>query len=188
MADDTGTGTSTTTPPPATTTTPPPGGAANGTTGPTTQQDDPTTAGLLADLRSERQKRQKLEADLETERKSRMTAEERVVAEAKAAGRAEAAAEFAAERARLHAMATAAGKVVDPGDAVALLGDLSRFVDKSGDIDAKEIEKAVSQLVKDKPYLAPAGTKPGPLPGGGQAPTTGQSFDSLIRDMANRRR
>jgi hypothetical protein len=50
--------------------------------------------------------------------------------------------------------AQAAGRVTDPDDALALLGDLSRFVGDDGKPDRGAIVAAVDDLVAAKPYLA----------------------------------
>ena len=82
---------------------------------------------------------------------------------------------------RAEVKALAAGKLADPGDAVNLI-DLSEFsVDDDGNVDAKAITSAIDELVQAKPYLAPAGARPAPLPGGGARPTGGNSIDDAIR-------
>lgn len=53
--------------------------------------------------------------------------------------------------------AAAKGKLADPKDALTFL-DLEQFeVDEDGEIDAEEIEEAISGLLKAKPYLAAQG-------------------------------
>ena len=50
--------------------------------------------------------------------------------------------------------ASAAGKLTDPKDALKFL-DLSKFeVDADGNVDSDEIDDAIADLLKDKPYLA----------------------------------
>lgn len=52
--------------------------------------------------------------------------------------------------------ASAAGKLSDPKDALKFL-DLSKFeVDADGNVDSDEIDDAIADLLKDKPYLAVA--------------------------------
>lgn len=52
--------------------------------------------------------------------------------------------------------ASAAGKLADPKDALKFL-DLSKFeVDADGNVDTEEIDDAIADLLKSKPYLAPA--------------------------------
>jgi hypothetical protein len=110
----------------------------------------------------------------------------RAIAEAKAEVRNEVAAAANARLLKSEIRAAAAGVLADPGDAAALLGDLDRFVDKDGEPDAKAIEAAIARLVKDKPYLAAAGSRAGALPGGGARPASGFSMNDEIRQMAGR--
>lgn len=120
-------------------------------------------------------------AELEKLRKSSMTDAEKAIAEAKAAGRQEALAEANDRLVSAEIRSAAAGKLADPGDAVIHLGDLTRFTNVDGDIDARAITSAIDALVKSKPYLAPAGSRPGPLPGGGAKPSSGFSINDDIR-------
>ena len=53
-----------------------------------------------------------------------------------------------------------------------------------GDVDGKAIAKAIDALVKAKPYLAPQGSRPAALPGGGATPPDGFSMDAWLRDQA----
>jgi hypothetical protein len=124
--------------------------------------------------------------ELDKLRKATMSEQEKAVAEAKAAGRQEALAEANSRLLRSEIRAAAAGKLADPGDAAALLGDLDQFLDKSGEPDVKAITSAIDALVKAKPYLAPAGARPGGLPGGGAKPSSGTSINDHIRQMAGR--
>ena len=161
-------------------TTPPPG----------TGEPDPFEglgeAGKRA-LKAERDARQAAEKAAETARneaealrKKHQSAEERALEEAKNAGRAEALAEANSRLVRAEVRTAAAGKLTDPGDAGALLGDLDRFVVK-GEVDTKAIASAIDELVKAKPYLAAAGSKPKALPGGGQEQRGGNSFSDTLR-------
>lgn len=125
-------------------------------------------------------------AELEKLRSASMSDQEKAVAQAKAAGRAEAVQETASRLVRAEVRALAAGKLADPADAIYLLGDLSDYVASDGDVDSKAIAKAIDALVHDKPYLAPQGSSPAPLPGGGATPSNGFSMDSWIRDSARR--
>lgn len=83
---------------------------------------------------------------------------------------------------RAEVKAMAGGKLADPSDAVNLI-DLSQFpVDDDGNVDTKAIASAIDELVKAKPYLAPAGARPAPLPGGGARPTpAGNPIDDALR-------
>lgn len=126
------------------------------------------------------------EAELEKLRKATMSEQEKAVAEARAVGRAEAVAEANDRLLRAEIRATAAGKLADPADAAALLGDLSTFLTADGEPNAKAITSAIDELVKAKPYLAPQGARPWPLPGGGAKPSNGQSINDVIRQRAGR--
>lgn len=110
----------------------------------------------------------------------------RAVAEAKAEVRKEVLAEANARLLKSEIRAAAAGVLADPGDAVNLLGDLERFTDESGEPNEKAIKSAIDKLVRDKPYLAAAGTRTSPLPGGGAKPASGFSMNDEIRQMAGR--
>lgn len=124
-------------------------------------------------------------AELEELRKANMSEQEKAVAEAKEAGKAEALTVANARLLKSEAKAAAGGKLADPSDAPALLGDLDRFL-KDDEIDTKAMASAIDALVKAKPYLAPSG-RPGPLPGGGAKPSAGQSMDDWLRSQASAR-
>lgn len=155
--------------------------------------DDLAEAGRRA-LDAERKARREADkqlkaatAELEKLRQQTMTDTERAIAEAKAQGRQEALIEATGRLVRAEVRAAAGGKLADPDDAAMLLGDLSEFVSSNGDVDSKAISKAIDELVKQKPYLAPQGTKPAPLPGGGATPSNGFDMDGWIRQSAGRR-
>lgn len=93
-------------------------------------------------------------AELEKLRTASMSEQEKAVAEAFGKGKAEAASAIQLERVRDKIEAKAGGKLADPEDAAALLGDLSRFVQDDGTIDTSGIGQAVDNLVKSKPYLS----------------------------------
>lgn len=125
-------------------------------------------------------------AELAKIQKSNMSDQEKAIAEAKAEARKEALGEANSRVLRSEIRAAAGGKLADPSDAPALLGDLSRFLNDDGDIDSKTVSSAIDELVKAKPYLAPAG-RPGRLPGGGAKPSEGVSMDDWLRDQAKGR-
>ncbi|MFI5859158.1 hypothetical protein [Streptomyces parvulus] len=84
--------------------------------------------------------------------------------------RAELAAESNARLIRAEVKAAAAGKLADPADAPKFI-DLAKIkVGEDGDPDAKQIKKAIEDLLKEKPYLAANGTGQGwgDVGGGGQ--------------------
>jgi hypothetical protein len=156
--------------------------------------DDRLGEGGIKALEAEREARRAAEkaardaqAELDKIRKAGMSEQERAVAEAKAAGRNEALAEVTDRLVRSEIRAAAAGKLADPGDAAALLGDLKRFV-KDGDVDDKAIASAIDELVKAKPYLAPAGSRRTPLPSGdtNTSNRTGFDINAEIRRKAGR--
>lgn len=93
-------------------------------------------------------------AELEKLRAASMSEQEKAVAEAFDKGKTEAASAIQIERVRDKIEAKAGGKLADPEDAAALLGDLSRFVQDDGTIDTSGIGKAIDDLVKSKPYLS----------------------------------
>lgn len=126
--------------------------------------------------------------ELDALKKATQTDAEKAIEEAKAAGRSEALAEATSRLVRAEIKAAAGGKAADPGDIPALLGDLTRFADKKGEVDTKAISSAIDDLLKAKPYLAAnaPGTKPGSLPGGGKPPPSGFSINDDIRARAGR--
>ena len=181
-ATDTGTPPPTTgTPPPATGATPPPPAKDP-------KNEDPEglgEAGLKA-LRAERNRadaaeRARLAAEAERDelRAKNQTAEEKAIADAKKEGHAEATLDANRRITRSEIRAAAGGKLQDPEDAAAMLGDLDRFIVK-GEVDSKAITSAIDELVKAKPYLAAAG-KARPLPGGGATQSSGTSFNDTLR-------
>lgn len=180
-----------TTPPPATGATPPP---ATGAATPPPKADPPKNedpeglgeAGLRA-LRAERARadaaeRARLAAEAERDelRTKNQTAEEKAIEAAKKAGRDEATLEANRRIARSEIKAAAGGKLQDAEDAASFLGDIDRFIVK-GEVDSKAITSAIDELVKAKPYLAAAGNKARPLPGGGATQSSGTSFNDTIR-------
>ncbi len=85
--------------------------------------------------------------------------------------------------------AAAAGKLSNPEDAVALLNMDGFVVSDDGSIDTKPIERAIDQLIKDKPYLAGAGAPPRPGSGdsGARRPANGGvDMNDLLRKAAGR--
>lgn len=120
-------------------------------------------------------------AELEKLQAASMSEQEKAVAEARAEGKAEAASSIQLERVRDKIEAKAGGKLADPEDAAALLGDLTRFVQDDGTIDAHAIGEAVDNLVKTKPYLsAQPGTGSGEGGPRGQGSRTTSTRDPLL--------
>ncbi|KDN73922.1 hypothetical protein DF19_41730 [Streptomyces olindensis] len=68
---------------------------------------------------------------------------------------------------RAEVKAAAAGKLADPADAPKFI-DLTKIkIGEDGDPDAKQIKKAIEDLLKEKPYLGVAGQGWGDVGGGG---------------------
>lgn len=121
----------------------------------------------LARKAAERDKA-KLEAEVAELRKGQMSAEEKAIADAKDAGRAEALAAVNARLVAAEVKAAAVGKVADPA-LVPKLIDLSTFApDADGNVDGKAITSAIDALLAEHPYLAAVPSKP-PVPGSGDA-------------------
>lgn len=126
-------------------------------------------------------------AEAQALREKHQTAEEKAIADAKKAGAEEAT--LAANRRIVAAeiRAAAGGKVQDPEDVAALLGDPDRFIRK-GEVDRTSIAQAIADLLKAKPYLAAKGTTTASLPGGGKDGPTGSTFNDTIRARIHGRR
>lgn len=169
-------------------------------TGTTTSEASTATTGNAAELgdagkraldeernarRVAERKANEAQAELDKVRSANMSEQEKAVAAAKAEGRDEALKTANERLVRAEVKAAAAGKLADPGDALGLLGDLSAFIDKTGDVDTKAITSAIDELVKAKPYLS---AKPGNGAGEGGArggnATSGPSMDDWLRQQA----
>jgi hypothetical protein len=166
-----------------------------------TGKTDTTTANAGAELgeagtkalnaeRTRAEKAERLAAQqaeqIEELRRKSQTAEERSLADAEKRGREAATLEGNRRIVRSEIRAAAGGRLNDPEDAAALLGgDLDRFIVK-GEVDPKAITSAIDELVKAKPYLATAGTKPAALRGGAATAATGSDFNAEIRRRIHR--
>lgn len=125
------------------------------------QLGDPGKKALQSMKAREKQARAKareLEQELEQLRQQLADKDKSPDEQAVEAARREAAAEAAAKAneriLRSEIKAAAAGKLRDPADALRLL-DLSEFeVGDDGEVDPEQIEYAISDLLKVKPYLA----------------------------------
>lgn len=92
--------------------------------------------------------------ELDTSRTDHQKELDKVRAEAAEEARQEATLKANRRIVRSEVRANAGGKLADPEDAVRFL-DLDSFeVDSDGDVDTKAIERAIGQLLKDKPYLS----------------------------------
>lgn len=175
----------------------PPAGSANQSAGGATPPATPPAGGadegagshrqVLAELADERKRRQQMETELNELKSRTQTDAEKALEKAKKEGAAEATQAANRRIVRSEIKAAAGGKVQDPEDVAALLGDLDRFIVKD-EVDSKAIAAAIDALVKDKPYLAAAGApgKARPLPGGGASQPSGFSLNDDIRARAGR--
>lgn len=164
--------------------------AADGDT--TTDSTTDTADGSQPDAESEKWKAmarkhereaKKAQAELERVQQSSMSEQEKAIAEARSAARAEAFTEAQRDRLRDKVELAAASKLADPSDAPMLIGDLDRFI-VSGEIDTRAISAAIDDLIKTKPYL---GKSPGSGSGEGGprggSSSTALNGDPLVRDL-----
>lgn len=142
---------------------------------------------VLADLAKERRERKALQDELDELRQRSMTEQEKAVEQARNEGKAEATSALQLERVKDKIEAKAGGKLVNPEDAVALLGDLTRFITNDGSIDLKAIESEIDSLVQSRPYLsARPGNGSGEGGPRGSAPSGKLNMDDVLRKMARR--
>lgn len=142
---------------------------------PTPPPADDEAAKLRAALDDERKQRKAAEAKLDRLSREGMTEQERLIAEAKAAGKAEAAAEHARDLAAARFLAVAAGRLAAPDKALARL-DLDKLVK-----DSKPDEAAIAAAVDD---LAAIPAPPGHVPPGPRTTAPPGSGD-FFRDTLN---
>lgn len=140
----------------------------------------------VSDLRKESAKyrttNKALEREMETLRQANMTADEKVIAEAKASGRSEASAEWGSRLARseFNAQAAKRNPEFDTADALEFV-DLTKFVGEDGEPDVKAITSAVSRLVPE-----PSNAPPSFDGGHRNSPPKGSNFSDVIRGAAGR--
>lgn len=120
-------------------------------------------ARLTASLEEERRQRIEAKKELDRLRAEGMSDAEKAIAKAKEEGRAEAAREHSLSLAAAEFRVQAAGKLVNPDAALAVL-DLAKLV-KDGEPDKKAIAKLVEQLAAVPP--PPGRVPPGPRDPGG---------------------
>ncbi|MFG2670495.1 hypothetical protein [Streptomyces sp. NPDC048445] len=109
---------------------------------------------MKAKLKSERERRRTAEAKLQDK-----PADGRDAAQIQAKADAAATARANTRILRSEVRAAAAGKLINPKDALTFL-DLDQFeVDEDGQVDEDEIADAIEDLVKERPYLAAATAK-----------------------------
>lgn len=95
--------------------------------------------------------------------------------------RAEVSAENEARLIRAEVKAAAAGQLADPADAPRFI-DLAKIkVGEDGEPDAKQIKKAIADLLKDKPYLAATTTQWGDVGGGHREAPSGDVEPGMDR-------
>lgn len=110
---------------------------------------------MKAKLKAEREKRRAAEAKLQDKPSGGVDDAAQIQAKADAAATARANTRILRSEVR----AAAAGKLADPKDALTFL-DLEQFeVDEDGQVDEDEIADAITDLLKNKPYLAAATAK-----------------------------
>lgn len=165
-------------------------GAANGTAA--AADDDDDDAGKM-DAEAWRKQARKNERDLRAAQtrldqleQTTKTDTEKAIEKAREEGRAEIRGEVAKVRAEAAVLSVAGtdgpNKLANPADAVTFLAnELADFVQDDGKVDRKAIDAAIAKLVKDRPYLAAAGARARPLPGGGATQATGSSFNDVLR-------
>jgi hypothetical protein len=117
----------------------------------------------VAQLRREAKDR---DDELAKLRQQGMSDADKAIAQAKAEGRAEAAAEHARQLAAAEFRAQATSRLSDPEAALAVL-DLGKLLGQDGQPDKKAIGKLVDQLAAVPP--PPGRVPPGPMPTGGNA-------------------
>jgi len=105
-----------------------------------------------------------------------MTDQEKAVAEAKAAGKAEAIKDAGLRVAAAEFRALAAGRLADPDAALELL-NLAPFVNDEGEVDKKALAKMVEKLAAQ---FAPAG---GRIPAGPMGDGKPSANDDFLRDV-----
>ncbi len=136
--------------------------------------------------REAEQRAQAFEDELKTLRQKGMTENERAIAKAREEG---IRAEREVSNRRLitaEIRAAAAGKLRDPSDALAHIDPGYFRVGDDGEVDRKEIDAALKQLLEDKPYLAAGnGTSTrGSADGGARPPGSGPTINDLLRAAA----
>jgi hypothetical protein len=133
--------------------------------------------------------------ELEQLRAERESAEEKAVREAVDAARGEERAKWQRRLVEAQVAARAAGKLTDPADAVHLLSVDELLAEEDEDKRERLMDKALDELVEQKPYLALNGTREresGRLVTQGarsRAPVTGdKTADDWFRSRGRRRR
>jgi hypothetical protein len=127
-------------------------------------------------------------AELEKVREGQLTESEKAIEQAKKEARQEALSEINSRIIATEIKAAAAGKLFDPADALTFIKVSDFEVDENGNVDSKEIEKALNVLLKEKPYLK-AFQKTGDADSGARgkpaAPNT-NDMNTMIRRAAGR--
>jgi hypothetical protein len=131
-------------------------------------------ARLTAALEAERRRAAGFEGQVTKLRNAQMSDHEKAIDAARAEGRTEAVKAAGLKLAAAEFRAAAAGKLADPGAALALL-DLSQFVKDDGEVDTASLSDVVGKLVAQLP---PPAAAPGRVPAGpqGTGPTGEEDF------------
>lgn len=154
--------------------------------------DEPLGEAGKKALEKEREARRKAEAQLrkaKAEAKAKAataTPDEKEEARIRQEAKAEALKEVNERLVKAAIRVAAAGKLANAEDAVALI-DWSDFeVDDDGNPDADEVEKAIADLLKDRPYLAgkTASKKSGGVDGRGGKGDDKPDMNALLRAAA----
>lgn len=122
--------------------------------------------------------------ELDSIRQGSLSETEKAAEAAREEGRQAARAEMAERLLKAEIRTAALDKLADPEDAEPLLrsaGLLEGLTDKDGEVDSKAVAAAVDRLVKAKPHLAKAGSRPGKLRAGGEQPSKTTSMNDAIR-------
>jgi hypothetical protein len=125
----------------------------------------------------------KLLEEQEEARKKALPEQERLIEEARQAGREEALAESRVQMIETLVTATAtASNLADPADVKVMLGDLSALADEAA------VKKAVAKLAADKPYLLKPQAPGAKLEQGPRGTAKSGSGDDFIRASVSKRR
>lgn len=164
------------------------------------QEDDTSEGGDETDHKAEAEKWKaaakkhetewkKWSKEVEAVKRTQLSDTEKATEAAREEGRQAARAELTDKMLRAEIRSAALDKLADPDDAEPLLrnaGLLEDVLDKSGDIDPKAVASAVDRLLKAKPHLAKAGSRPGKLRAGGEQPSKSTSMNDAIRSVLDR--
>jgi flagellar biosynthesis/type III secretory pathway protein FliH len=150
----------------------PPNGQPPAPPAPAPDSPEGKLARAEAALDQERAQHRTAQQELARLRREGMTDQERLVAEARQAGKAEALQAAGLQVAAAEFRALAAGKLADPAAALEDL-NLARFVGEDGTVNKRSLAAMVDRLAAAAAPLAP---KPGSIPGGPHGATGETDF------------